>query len=221
MPRPPRISRKSDPDLKQESAVRVRFVPHKKKRAAPPPVTPAPVLTAIPLQETGRQGFTLHAAAAVAAIVAVVVLSQGALKDGASSLTASLIVGERIEIGLEHTKPVTLSLSFTTNGAKGVMDIRHDALETVYVSLPSTWTKREVGGVPLTAVTSDPPSFGFTRWSVPAGALVSFDVTPPATILLHNPSGIPAEIRLTRVDLTKNAVERDIILVQEGSALLW
>lgn len=207
--------------MPQESPVRVHRAPHKKKRAASPPIAPPPARPSVHPQETGRHGFTLHAAAAVAAVVAVVVLSQGALREGASSLTAELIPGERAEIGLEHTKPVTLSLSFTTNGPKGIADIRHDALETVHVSLPSSWTKREVGGVPLAAVTADPPVFGFTRWSVPAGAVVSFDVTPPSTILLHNPSGIPAEVRLTRVNLTKNSVERNIILVQEGSVLLW
>ena len=201
--------------------MRVHRAPQKKKRAAVTLVAPAPALTAAPVQESGRQGFTLQAAAAVAAIVAVVTLSQGALKEGAPSLTAQLIPGERIEIGLEHTKPVTLSLSFTTNGSKGIADIRHDALETVHVSLPSSWAKREVGGVPLAAVTADPPALDFTRWSVPTGAVVSFDVTPPETILLHNPSGIPAEVKLTRVDLTKNSVERDIILVQDGSTLLW
>ena len=205
----------------QESAVRVHRAPQKKKRAATLSLTPEPALTALPLQTSSRQGFTLHAAAAIAAIVAVVMLSQGALRDGAPSLTAQLLPGERAEIGLEHTKPVTLSLSFTTNGTQGVADVRHDALETVYLSLPSSWTKREVGGVPLTSVTSDPPYFGFTRWSIPAGALVSFDITPPQTILLHNPSGIPTEVELTRVDLAKNVVERDIILIQDGSTLLW
>jgi len=210
-----------EPDMKQESSVRVHRAPQKKKRVVARPIAPVPTPTAVPLQETGRQGFTLHAAAAVAAIVAVVMLSQGALRDGASSLKADLLSGDRVEIGLEHTKPVTLSLSFTTNGSKGVADIRHDALETVYVSLPSSWAKREVGGVPLAAVTADPPALGFTRWSVPTGAVVSFDVTPPETILLHNPSGIPAEVKLTRVDLKQNLVERDIILIQDGSTLLW
>gem|GEM_PF-994160 len=222
MPRPSRISRKSEPDLQQESSVRVHRAPKQKKKNSSPAPTPAPVVSSpVSPRATGWHEFTLHATAAVAAIVAVVVLSQGALKKGAPSLTAALLPGERVEIALEHTKPVTLSLSFTTNGLKGVADIRHDALETVHVSLPSAWTRREVGGVPLAAVTADEPAFGFTRWSLPAGAVVSFDVTPPSKILLHNPSGIPTEVELTRVNLDKNTVERDIILIQEGSALLW
>ncbi len=212
--------------------MRVHRVPKQRgKNASPTPIPTPAVLSPVPPREAGRQRrasleagwheFTLHATAAVAAIIAVVVLSQGALKDGALSLTAELIPGERVEIGVEHTKPVTLSLSFTTNGSKGVADIRHDALETVRVSLPSAWTRREVGGVPLAAVAADEPAFGFTRWSLPAGAVVSFDVTPPARILLHNPSGIPTEVELTRVNLDQNTVERDIVLIQEGSALLW
>lgn len=213
--------------------MRVHRAAQKKKRSAPAPITPLPVPHAVPVPETGRQGFLLHVAAFIAAIIAVVTLSQGALKDSASSLTAQLIpvksdlapygttADRRAEIGLEHTKPVTLSLSFTTNGPKGIADIRHDALETIHVSLPSAWTKREVGGVPFASVMADAPTFGFTRWSVPAGSIVSFDITPPSTILLHNPSGIPTEVALTRVDLAKNVVERDIILVQDGSTLLW
>lgn len=205
------------------------------KKTAPVPaaVLPSPPpAAALPHQENPH-GFILHAGAAVAAIIAVVVLSQGALREGAPSLLAELIsnsstiipsgtlMNRSAEIGLEHTKPVTLTLSFTTNGSKGVADIRHDALETIHVSLPSSWIRREVGGVPLAAVASDEPALGFTRWSVPTGAVVSFDITPPSTILLHNPSGIPTEVELTRVDLAKNSVERDIILVQEGSTLLW
>ncbi|MFH1444422.1 MAG: hypothetical protein ABIG34_03460 [Candidatus Peregrinibacteria bacterium] len=217
MPRTSRISRQSTPSS-EEKRVRVHSAPRRKKSVS----APAPQIVAAPQPaRTDGQGFSLHVAAAVAAVIAVVVLSQGALRDGAPSFMAQLLPSQRIEIGLEHARPVTLVLSLTTNGTKGVADIRHDSLETIALSLPQSWTKREVGGVPLAAVTADPPTFGFTRWSIPPGAIVSFDVTPPSTILLHNPSGVPAEIRLTRVDLEQNAVERDILLVQEGSILLW
>lgn len=217
-----RIPRTADtaPD---EKRVRVHRAPRRKKTPPEPlPLTSQTALTddGSPARADG-QGFFLHMAAAVAAVIAVVVLSQSALRDGAPSLTAQLLPVERIEIGLEFTAPVTLSLSLTTNGTKGVADIRHDASETIAVSLPETWIKREVGGVPLDAVRADPPTFGFTRWSLPPSAVVSFDITPPSTILLHNPSGIPAQIRLTRVDLQRNTVERDVVLVQEGSVMLW
>lgn len=205
--------------------MRVHRSPKRPKRSSAPP--PQPVAGGTPTDTVSEthQGFLLHAVAAIAAVVAVVMLSQSALSDGSPLLTASLIGnaadGPRVEIGLEHDKPVTVSLSLTENGPTGVADIRHDALETIHVSLPSSWIRREVGGVPLAAVTADAPALGFTRWSIPAGATVSFTATPPSSILLHNPSGIPAEIELTRVDLNKNAVDRNIILIQEGSALLW
>ncbi|HBH20218.1 MAG TPA: hypothetical protein DEB30_05100 [Candidatus Peribacter riflensis] len=220
MPRPQRISRHEEQSA-QDAVVRVHRAPRGKKLTATPApaaLAPAPVL---PSLTTPTRGFALHAVAALTAIVAVVAVSQGALRGDAPTLTAQVTTGERSEIGLEHQKPVSLALSLTTNGAKGVADMRHDALETIAVSVPSSWSKREVGGVPFAAVTMDPPTFGFTRYHLPPGAIVSFDLTPPATILLHNPSGVSAEVRLTRVDLEKDTVERDIILVQEGSTLLW
>lgn len=166
-------------------------------------------------------------------MVAVVTISQGSIRRLTPALTASVTGGEsdfapsgatpdrRVEIGLEHTKPVTLSLAFTTQFNKGVADFSHDALETIAVSVPSAWMRREVKGVPLLAVTSDQSTFGFTRWHIPPGALVSFDITPPSAILLHNPSGVPAEIRLTRVNLTTQKAERDVVLVKDGTVELW
>lgn len=209
--------------------MRVRSAPRKKKQPpASAPVLRTTIAATPPARQQGLQGFTVNAFAAVAAVIAIVALSQGVLRDGSSPLTAALLPDTspaadeaRAEIGLEHAKPVTLSLALTTNGPRGVADLRHDALETIFISLPSSWTKREVGGVPLSAVQADSPVFGFTRWRIPPNALVSFDIIPPQTILLHNPSGIPAEIDLTRVDLAKNSVERDIILIQKGSAVLW
>jgi len=185
---------------------------------------PATVVSMNPLPAPARArryDFSLQAIAATAAIFAVVAIAQGSIRSGIPALTAQVTQGEKVEIGLEHTKPVTLSLALTVNGRKGVADIRHDALETVHLSLPSSWVRREVKGVPLSAVTSESPIFGFTRWSLPPGALVSFDIVPPSTLLLHHPTSIPAEIELTRVNLAKGTVEKDIILVQDGSVALW
>jgi len=162
-----------------------------------------------------------QAVAAVAAIIAVVAIAQGTIRSETPVLTAQVTQGEKTEIGLEHSKPITLSLALTVNGRKGVADIRHDALETAHLSLPSSWVRREVKGVPLSAVTAEEPIFGFTRWALPPGALVSFDIVPPATLVLHHPTNIPAEIELTRVNLANGTVEKDIVLVQDGSVVLW
>lgn len=214
---------------KETEEVSVRVAP---KMKTPLKKIPTPVLTMHPRRERTplRLAFSTpkvlsraegQAIAALAAVVAVVMIAQGSIRSEPPALTAHVTESGRAEMGLEHAKPVTLSIALTVNGPRGVADIRHDALETVRVSLPSTWVRREVKGAPLSAVTAEDATFGFARWHIPPGVLISFDIAPPASLVLHHPSSIPAEIELTRVDLAQGSVERDIVLVQEGSQVLW
>lgn len=169
-----------------------------------------------------RSPVKKHTVAALVAVAAVVVFAQGTIRRGSAGLTAQVNPQTRAEIGVEHILPLTLSLMISTNGRNGIADLAHDGTGTAHVSLPSSWTRREVRGTPLATVIADPPTFGFTRWSLPAGATVSFSVpVPPSTILLHNPSGVPLQIKLTRVDLATQEVERDVILVQDATTELW
>ncbi len=164
----------------------------------------------------------VHTIAALAAVIAVVVFSQGTIRSGLPGLTANVSPQARAEIGVEHVRPLSLSLTVSTNGKSGVVDLGHDGSGTAYLSLPSSWMRREVRGTTLAAVVADPPTFGFTRWAIPAGSTVSFAVpVAPETILLHNPSGVPLQIKLTRVDLVTQEVERDVILIQDATTELW
>lgn len=166
--------------------------------------------------------MTVHSLAALAAIIVVAALAQGAIHGGSLDLTAQVSTQSRAELGIEHTQPITLSLTVSTRGAHGIADISHDGTGTAYVSLPASWTRREVRGASLADASSDPPVFGFTRWHLPAGSMVSFDVpVPPSTILMHNPSGVPLQVKLTRVDVVNNTVEHDSILVKDVSVELW
>ncbi|PIR49270.1 hypothetical protein COU80_00790 [Candidatus Peregrinibacteria bacterium CG10_big_fil_rev_8_21_14_0_10_55_24] len=126
------------------------------------------------------------------------------------------------EMGIEHTQPLTLSLELSTLKGVALLYLTHeDSEETAYVSLPDTWTRREVRGVELREVASE-NVFGFNRWRFPAGASVTFNIpASPDALLLHNPSSVPLKIRITRVDLETEHVERDVILVQESPVVLW
>jgi len=164
----------------------------------------------------------VHTIAALAAVIAVVVLAQGTIRGDSLDVTAQVNPQTRVEIGVEHVRPLTLSLTISTNGKNGIADISHDGTGTAYLSLPSSWTRREVRGTSLSTVIADPPTFGYTRWAIPAGATVSYAVpVAPSTILLHNPSGVPLQVKLTRVDLQTQNVERDVILVQDATTELW
>jgi len=165
--------------------------------------------------------LALHSIAAVVAVVAVVTVSQGMGGFSPENFTAQLTGQNRIEMGIEHARPLIVALTLSTNGTSGIADLRHDATDPIFVSLPSDWTTREVKGA-LEAVKSDPPVFGFTRWTIPARTSISFSVPhPPASVLMHNPSGLPLQIKLTRVDLTTQKTERDVILIKDVSVELW
>jgi hypothetical protein len=98
----------------------------------------------------------------------------------------------------------------------------HDAAETIYVSVPSDWSRREVKGASLADVIADQPTFGFTRWHLPPGTTISFALRrPPASILFHNPSGVPVQVRLTRVDIEEKTIDRMNILVKDAPVNLW
>lgn len=158
----------------------------------------------------------LHGLVAIVAIILITVVTYRGGDTGAN-LTAG-----RAEIGIEHTTRLTLSLVLSERGGNGIADISHTSGREIYVSLPMDWTRREVRGAPLATTAGDAPTFGFRRWRIPAGALISFAIPHfPSSMLLHNPSGIPMEIDLTRVDLDTTRTERNVILVQEGTVELW
>lgn len=127
------------------------------------------------------------------------------------------------DIAVEHSEPLGLSLTYTTKDHReGLFEIAHDGSGTILISLPENWTLREVRRALLSAVSQEAPQLGFIRWGIPAGATVSFRILdPPATATVHNPSGIPLKITLTRVDLAAQATRKDIYLVKDQPAKIW
>lgn len=123
-----------------------------------------------------------------------------------------------LDLGIEHTQPMTLSLTLTKNDTQRMVDILNDAKETIAVSVPENWKRGEVRGATLLQITADAPSFGYIRWHLPAKASVTFATNNPFDQLnMHNPSGVLLNIRLTTVDLQKNTGDHQVYLVKEGS----
>jgi hypothetical protein len=170
-----------------------------------------------------RSPFTIHSVAAIASVVAVIIVSQRTFRASPSLFLAQVTPMENVEMGVEHASPLSLSLSISAQtGEGGIADMNHDAEETVYVSVPSDWTRREVRGAPLTDVIAEQPTFGFTRWHLPPGTTVSFAMErSPTSILFHNPSGVPVQVRLTRVDIEEKTIDRTNILVKDTPVHLW
>lgn len=160
-----------------------------------------------------------HTYAALFGLVVLSALSVGEMRDQ----SALLLTRSVADIGVEVSAPTTIELDFSLLRDNAVIDIGYgEGPPRISVSVPDAWIRREVRGAPLDAIQDEPPTFGFRRFSMPKGATLSFRAdTAPETIILHNPTDIPLQVRLSHVDLEKDAFFRDVVLVQGASRTLW
>lgn len=128
-----------------------------------------------------------------------------------------------VDVGIEHTLPISLTIDVSTLDGASIVEVTNtEGGELAFISVPDEWQRREVRNASIADVTSEESSFGFTRWKLPAGATISYrSQEVPESMVLHNPSKTPVKAAVNRVDLQKNTLEHDIILVQDASALLW
>jgi hypothetical protein len=126
------------------------------------------------------------------------------------------------EMAIEHTEPGELAIDVSTLHGVGLLEITTSGSGAYSVSLPATWLRGEVRDAPLSSIVSEPPTLGFTRWTIPGEATVAFRLREvPSGMLLHHPSTHALKVTLTRVNLETEVVERNVILVQEGTTTLW
>ena len=126
-----------------------------------------------------------------------------------------------VDITVEHQQGFGLNLSVGTEGTTHFIELGNTAASTIQVSLPMSWQRREVRNVPLSAVASDSPGLGYVRWTLPAGAYVSFRTKQGWSALrVQNPSKIPFKIRFTSVDLPRGMSESTVILLQDVPVIL-
>ena len=157
-----------------------------------------------------------------ALVVTAAVISVLSFQSFRASVQPSVFEPVRVEIGVEHELPLSLTFSVSELRGSGLIDIKQEGEEIVSISLPSSWQRKEVRNVPLSEITEENTSFGFKRYQIPAGASVTFAIPQyPDTLLVHNPSGITMKVALTMVDLQTNTVETDVVLVQDSPAQLW
>lgn len=162
--------------------------------------------------------------------------SQRTLINGAALLGFTLLVlsplfltGEKrggnhapATIAVEHASPVTLSLT-AKHARGGILFEVGDASGAIYVSVPLSWRRREVRGVPVASVTTEGEGFGFARFHLPLkGSMAFFAPLSPSSLILHNPADSHLTLRLTLLDLEENRTDTRTILVErESQEILW
>jgi hypothetical protein len=118
-----------------------------------------------------------------------------------------------VTIGLEHGTGMALALTVTNGSGGAIIDIGHDAVTLIAVSVPTTWTRTEVRGVPLSSVTSQEAALGFTRWTLPAGASVTYRSNERiGEVILRSGSNTPFQVKLTTVEGRTGQALHDVFL---------
>jgi hypothetical protein len=177
----------------------------------------------VPVAQKSEYGFavsmagitSLHGKTFLASLI--LVLCGGALVWQAQNRTT----GSAIDLTVEHDAPFGLTLSLSTQGETRFVEIGNESADTVHVSLPEAWERREVRNVPLLSIASSEPSHGSIRWTLPAGAFVSYrSETPWSQLVVRNPSKIPFKINLAIINLETLETERDIILVKDKPVVI-
>jgi hypothetical protein len=119
-------------------------------------------------------------------------------------------------IAIEHTQPLLFSLTMSAGESQGIAELSHRSAETIRVSVPESWTIREVRGTSLHAITKESASFGLNRYTLPANAVLSFMVpSAPAHLRVLNPTGAVLSIEIAEVHLDTGVVERETVLVKD------
>ncbi len=155
-------------------------------------------------------------AACSAGVIGTVVLRLGA--DVTGTVVPRIVA---TDLAVEHHSPLTLRLRSTNGRSPGLLQISHDGMETVDVSVPEDWILREVRGAALSQVPSDPPVGGFRRWHVPAGAAATFQTPKAVRLRIHNPTGATLLVRHERVSLSAGTTEQDSVLIGKDFAEIW
>ena len=169
--------------------------------------------------EPPRPHIVLHVLLSLFLVLTMVGISS--LSTGNLQANLSGRISKAVDIAVEYDGPLSLSVEMSTLGSKALLSFSHDSQMPVALSVPQYWQRLEVRGAPLSAVTSEAPTFGFVRWQLPPQSTVSFLARQiPPNMLLHNPNGSPVKVELTLVNLETESVMRDVILVKDAPAQL-
>jgi len=127
-----------------------------------------------------------------------------------------------VHLGVEHTERLRLSLSVSRGKIPALLQVSHDGAETAFLSLPESWALQEVKNARIADVPADAPTFGFRRWHLPPGAILTLSIpSPPDGAVVNNPSRVPLELRVTRIDLLHQTTERDVYLTTDQPQKIW
>jgi hypothetical protein len=219
MPRTP--SSKSTVTKKKKKKIVAKRKPAAVKRKVATVATPKPEIVVV--QPTPRRNYHLGMQLAIAGSAIVVLLLLAAVENNIFSTKGGDAAALPITIGLEHSGPLSLSVLFAKKDTAGYVSLRNNSHDDIHISVPSNWVKSEVTGTDIRNVTQDIPTFGFTRYALPAGAGVKMLMPEsPDAVLFDSTSQAVTALDLKTIDLTTSKVMSTVILLQKQTLIsLW
>lgn len=149
---------------------------------------------------------------------AILFSSTGA---GGGAKLASNNIFRRLDIAVEHQRSLTLSITQSIGLSPAILEMTQSGPDTPLLSLPDTWKQREVRGGSVSQVPSENAAFGFRRWRLPPGVVVSFQLPSSVSLTIHNPTKAPLYVKATRINVRTHAVTRDGTLITDKATAIW
>lgn len=152
---------------------------------------------------------------ALGAVFAIVFL-------GLASVQVRIPGNEDIRIPLHTQGKAQLMFSISRGGTPGILDIQLKSGTGVQMTLPSSWTLREVRGMDLSGVTSQAPTLGGRTWTITGKGTTSFWMTSESrSFQLRNTGGNPLAITVKQIFVRENRVETQEYLVTNRPVQVW
>lgn len=130
--------------------------------------------------------------------------------------------GVTATIAIEHQQRSTVGITIRNLRELGSVVVQNTSGASIAISVPESWERQEVTGTALRDVTAEEPALGFRRWHLPGDAGITFGTPKRIDHLeIYNPTGVPLQILLKRVDIVTAETEQESILLQQSPTAVF
>lgn len=127
---------------------------------------------------------------------------------------------ERAGIGIEHRQPLPVTILASRAGAQTRIELRHTGEETIRLSVPAQWQETEIRGAKMSDVATG-TAFGVRTYGLPPNVAIVFSARNVSGLDLYNPSRIPVNVLLKRIDDDAGFADESSVLIQESPSTIW
>ncbi len=161
-----------------------------------------------------------------------------ATRHGFTSLLTLLAVGAALYVVTANDAPdataeiqtletvtsssASLEIAISRGTASGMVQLTAGGSAPVWMSLPATWTLKEVRNGELSEVQSRTASGAMSAWRFPQGMTVSFWMPEtPEHVSIRHRSPFPLQIIVKHIDMIEQKIDTDVRLLSGSTMVVW